>query len=222
MASWTSLTGFSTGLTSTLLWIHDTLVVLIGWLGLGLGMPFLLLSRFYRCVNLKRIYELVQMTEYFFCALTEIDSLGKCHIWHSSKLFLPRQWGSEESSYRGNLIFLIFLANIFYAIRCKSCLSLSFHDVKHASIILPSKSIWNQKAKQILHTTLNLWYFCFWQVYIRRSYQAYELTTLYHEKVPVFSFLHFPPHIVMLAINFHQVQWLSSNEYLYWTSEGRS
>ena len=191
MASWTSLTGFSTGLTSTLLWIHDTLVVLIGWLGLGLGMPFLLLSRFYRWVNLNRICKLVQMIEYFFFALTEIDSLGKCHIWHSSKLFLPRQWSSEESSYRGNLIFLIFLANIFYAIRCKSCLSLSFHDVKHASIILPSKSIWNQKAKQILHTTLNLWYFCFWQVYIRRSYQAYELTTLYHEKVPFFSFLSF-------------------------------
>lgn len=41
------------------------------------------------------------MIEYFFFGLTEIDSLGKCHIWHSSKLFLPRQWSSEESSYRG-------------------------------------------------------------------------------------------------------------------------
>ena len=48
-----------------------------------------------------------------------------------------------------------------------------------------------KRAKQILHTTLNLWYFVFWQVYIRRSYQAYELTTLYHEKVPFFSFLSF-------------------------------
>lgn len=183
MASRTSLTGFSTGLTSTLLWIHETLVVLIGWLGLGLGMPFLLLSRFYRCVNLNRICKLVQMIEYFFFALTEIDSLGKCHIWHSSKLFLPRQWSSEESSYRGNLIFLIFPANIFYAIRCKSCLSLSFHDVTHASIILPRKSIWNQTAKQILHKTLNLWYFVFgrftlgvvikrtsWLLFITRRY----------------------------------------------------
>ena len=64
MASWTSLTGFSTGLTSTLLWIHDTMVVLIGWL--SLGMPFLLLSWFCRYLNLKRICHLAQMIEYFF------------------------------------------------------------------------------------------------------------------------------------------------------------
>ena len=59
-----------------------------------------------------------------------------------------------------------------------------------------------QPSTSYRHATLNLWYLVFWQVYIRRSYQAYELTTLYHEKVPFFSFLSFPPHsyrIVMLV-----------------------
>ena len=82
-----------------------------------------------------------------------------------------------------------------------------------------------QPSTSYRHATLNLWYLVFWQVYIRRSYQAYELTTLYHEKVPFFSFLSFPPRsyrIVMLVINFNQVQWLSCNKYLYWTNEGIS
>lgn len=179
------------------------------------------------------------MIEYFFFGLTEIDSLGKCHIWHSSKLFLPRQWSSEESSYRG-----IKVAR--HVTEDTSCLTSYF------SFFLPTFSI-PYVVSRVYHCRFTMLHmqasFCqanqfgtkqprksytqhwicgfsvFWQVYIRRSYQAYELTTLYHEKVPSFSFLSSPPHsycTVMLAINFHQVQWLSSNEYLYWTNEGRS
>lgn len=36
--------------------------------------------------------------------VTEIDPVRKCHIWYSSKLFLPLQWSREESCFGGELV----------------------------------------------------------------------------------------------------------------------
>ena len=59
------------------------------------------------------------------------------------------------------LIFVIFPASIFYAgIRCKSCLSLSFHGVKHASMQAKQINLEPNSQANLTHNT-EFVVFCF-------------------------------------------------------------